>query len=390
MTQNQNNPPIPFNQFKEPFGIGQMMTFKLMSARLGNYGKPHYYPMNQVVEIAEDMNEHLEVRGGYSQKERMIRDKRKSFDHACLYSYQGALVKKVQDGGCIGEYMGQVTPARALINPDKTKFDYDDKIISIGFEHKFTPGTVFEWYRTNSYWLVYLQDLDEIAYFRGEIRRCDYMITWLDEDGNEKSTYAAIRGPVETKINFIQKHQISVDEPNYSLHILMPKNEDTMKYFKRYGKFYLKDNTDDPDDKICWRVEATDSISTKGILELTAVEYYANEIEDDTEKGLVGAFIKKNIEPEIDPKVDIVGPTFIKPKITYEYTVDVKSMVDCDWYIDGPKVPVKLERFTTEARRPGVRITWGSSYSGQFTLWYGSKTGHIKNYSKTIVVESLF
>ena len=366
------------------------MAFKLMSARMGNYQKPHYYPQNQVTDVADDMAEHLEVRGGYSQKERMIRDKRKSFDHACLYSYQGALVKKVQDGGCIGEYMGQVTPARALINPDKTKFDYDDKIISIGFEHRFTPGTVFEWYRTNSYWLVTLQDLDELAYFRGEIRRCDYIISWLDEDGNEKSTYAAIRGPVETKINFIQKHQISVDEPNYSLHILMPKNEDVMKYFKRYGKFYLKDNMDDPDNKICWRVEATDSISTKGILEITAVEYYANETEDDTEKGLVGAFIKKNIEPEIDPKIDIVGPTFIKPKVEYEYTVDIRNPVGCDWYIDGPKVPVKLERFTTEARRPGVRITWGSSYSGQFTLWYGSKDGHIKNYSKTIVVESLF
>ena len=366
------------------------MAFKLMSARMGNYQKPHYYPQNQATDVADDMAEHLEVRSGYSQKERMIRDKRKSFDHACLYSYQGALVKKVQDGGCIGEYMGQVTPARALINPDKTKFDYDDKIISIGFEHRFTPGTVFEWYRTNSFWLVTLQDLDELAYFRGEIRRCDYIISWLDEDGNEKSTYAAIRGPVETKINFIQKHQISVDEPNYSLHILMPKNEDVMKYFKRYGKFYLKDNMDDPDNKICWRVEATDSISTKGILEITAVEYYANETEDDTEKGLVGAFIKKNIEPEIDPKIDIVGPTFIKPKVKYEYTVDIRNPGGCDWYIDGPKVPVKLERFTTEARRPGVRITWGSSYSGQFTLWYGSKDGHIKNYSKTIVVESLF
>lgn len=390
MIQTQNNPPIPFNQFKEPFGIGQILTFKLMSARLGNYNRPHYYPYDQVVEAAEDMNEHLEISGGYSQKERMIRDKRKSFDHACLYSYQGVLIKKIQDNSCIGDDIGQITPARALINPDKTKTDYDDKIVSVGYEHHYTPGTVFEWLRTNSYWLVYLQDLDELAYFRGEIRRCDYIISWLDEDGNEKSTYAAIRGPVETKINFIQKHQISVDEPNYSLHILMPKNEDTMKYFKRYGKFYLKDNINDPDNKICWRVEATDSISTKGILEITAVEYYANETEDDTEKGLVGAFIKKNVEPEIDPKIDIIGPTFIKPKVEYEYTVDVKNPVGYDWYIDGPKVPVKLERFTTEARRPGVRITWGSSYSGQFTLWYGSKNGHIKNYSKTIVVESLF
>ena len=120
MVQNQNNPPIPFNQYKEPFGLGQIMTLKLMSARLGNYQKPHYYPDNPLIEVEQDMNNHLETRGGYSQQERMIRDKRKSFDHACLYSYQGALVKKIQDGGCLGEYIGQVKPARALINPDKT------------------------------------------------------------------------------------------------------------------------------------------------------------------------------------------------------------------------------------------------------------------------------
>ena len=35
-----------------------------------------------------------------------------------------------------------------------------------------------------------------------------------------------------------KKHGISVDTPNYSLSILMPKNEDTLKYFKRYNKFY--------------------------------------------------------------------------------------------------------------------------------------------------------
>ena len=68
MIQNQNNPPIPFNEYeKQPFGIGQMLTVKLMSARLGNYQKPHYYPKNQVVDVAEDMSEHLEIRGGYSQ-----------------------------------------------------------------------------------------------------------------------------------------------------------------------------------------------------------------------------------------------------------------------------------------------------------------------------------
>jgi hypothetical protein len=50
----------------------------------------------------------------------------------------------------------------------------------------------------------------------------------------------AVRGPVETKINFIQKNGISLDVPNHTLNILMPKNEHTLKYFKRYSKFYLK------------------------------------------------------------------------------------------------------------------------------------------------------
>nr|DAP55701.1 MAG TPA: hypothetical protein [Caudoviricetes sp.] len=30
-----------------------------------------------------------------------------------------------------------------------------------------------------------------------------------------------------------------MDRPNYSLNILMPKNKDTLSYFRRYTKFYL-------------------------------------------------------------------------------------------------------------------------------------------------------
>jgi hypothetical protein len=29
-----------------------------------------------------------------------------------------------------------------------------------------------------------LQDLTELAYFRGDIRKCSYEIKWEDEDGN--------------------------------------------------------------------------------------------------------------------------------------------------------------------------------------------------------------
>ena len=371
------------------FGIEGNIATKLMGARLGNLGKPEFY--KDTVDMANEMATGLHIRGGFPQQERMILDKRKSLNKATLYSYQAAWVKKIQHKNCLEDDDIQSSPVRALINPNKNKLDYDDKIISIGFEHGFQVGDVFEWCQTNSYWLITLQDLDELAYFRGDIRRCDYQINWLDEDGNEQITYAAIRGPVETKINFIQKHGISIDEPNYSLHILLPKNEQTMKQFQRYKKFYLKDS-DSPDNSICWRVEATDSISTKGILELTAVEYYTNETEDDIENGLVGAFIQKNKEPDIDPTIDIVGPTFIKPKVEYEYYVEMPNDKTGNWFIDSKiKVPVTLKRFTTERGTPGVKVKWNTSYSGQFTLWYGNKeTGHNKNFSKTIVVESLF
>ena len=371
----------------QPANLGANIALKLMANRMGNLDVPPKYYVD-TVDNANHLASGLQARGGFPQQERMVRDKRKTLDKATLYSYQAARIKKVQGKDLTVSWEDNAPLVRALINPDKNKFDYDNKIVSVGFEHGFEVGDVFEWERTNSYWLITLQDLDEIAYFRGEIRRCDYQINWLDDEGKEWSSYASVRGPVETKINFIQKHQISVDEPSYSLHVYLPRNEQTMKQFKRYSKFYLKD-ADSPDDNICWRVEATDSISTKGILEFTAVEYYANETEDDIEKGLVKAFVQKNIEPEINPKEDIVGPTFIKPKIEYEYFVEAKN-TDGDWHIDGPKVPVILEKFTTPRGIPGVKVKWNSSQSGQFTLWFGKDHSNFKNFVKTIVVESLF
>jgi hypothetical protein len=59
--------------------------------------------------------------------------------------------------------------------------DYDDKILSIPFNAGFKIGDIFEWVNTGTYWLVELQDLEELAYFRGEIRKCTYEIAWTDE-----------------------------------------------------------------------------------------------------------------------------------------------------------------------------------------------------------------
>ena len=60
--------------------------------------------------------------------------------------------------------MGVYGEIRALINPDKVKQDYDDKMVSIDYEHGYEPGDVFEWKKTNTYWLIYTQEITEDAY----------------------------------------------------------------------------------------------------------------------------------------------------------------------------------------------------------------------------------
>lgn len=338
-----------------------------MQGRLGVYDKRPFEPdqIDSSLEGIQHQATRFRVNGGNRQQERMIYDKRRSLDRAVWNSYQAAEVVRMD-----AEYK---KPVRALINPNKLKQDYDDKIISVGFEYNFKTGDVFEWLGTKSHWLIYLQDLTELAYFRGDIRKCSYEIAWEDEDGKH-STYAALRGPVETKINYIQKHGISIDTPNYSLNILMPKNETTLKYFKRYSKFYLQN--DNYPDKICWRVEAIDWLSTPGILEINAVEYYANETEDDLEKGIVGGLIVKTEDPNSEFVDEVIsGETFIKPRKEYEYIYS--GNVKAEWTVDK-KYPVQLIQ-----DGKSVKLRWKTSFSGQFDLYYG-------NYKKTIVVESLF
>ena len=152
----------------------------------------------------------------------------------------------------------------------------------------------------------------------------------------------------------------------------MPLNENTRNYFKRYSKFYLKN------DDACWRVEAIDWISTPGILEIAAVEYYANEFEDDIEQGIVDGLIEEIKDPNEEDNT-IIGETFIKVRTPAPFRY--KGSQAAFWSVDK-KYPVNLSVDKNDPRN--VIVTWDSSFSGQFELCYGDFA------SKTIVVESLF
>ena len=312
------------------------------------------------------MQARLNLRGGAAQQDRMIKGKRETLDRVLLYSYQGAKVRKLDSESI----------ERALINPNSVKQDYDDKTISIGYEHDYKPGTVFEWVNTGTKWLIYLQDLTELAYFKGDIRKCSYEIKWHNENGDELSTFAAVRGPVETKIDSINIDRGNMDIPNHTLHLLLPANKEVLEYFKRYSKFYLNP-LKEGDTPICWRVEATDTVSMSGILEVAAVEYYINEQKDNVEEGVIDAWGEEIPEPQDS---EIKGDIFIKPKksYTYKYTGNEEGK----WNYDT-RLPIEAIVNGKE-----ITITWKTTYTGEFVLQYVRQDIIIAG--KTIVVESLF
>lgn len=303
------------------------------------------------------MQSRLNVRGGEFQQDRMIKDKRKTLDKVVWYSYQGADVRK----------LGSETVERALINPNTVKQDYDDKTISIGYEYGYKPGTVFDWENTGTKWLIYLQDLTELAYFKGDIRKCTHEIKY----GKNLSTYAAIRGPIEAKIDSTKANNTSMDIPNHSLNMLLPATADVLKYFKRYSKFYIQP-LKEGDSPVCWRVEATDTISMPGILQITAYEYYINEQTDNVKDGIVDAYGEEIPQPQ-DSTIE--GEIFIKPKKSYTYKYIGEE--DASWSYDS-RLPIEAKIEDKE-----ITITWTTTYTGQFVLQYGTQ-------EKTVVVESLF
>lgn len=294
------------------------------------------------------------------QIERMVRDKLKSLHRSLLYSYQSAWIQKV----------GSEEKNRALINPDKIKFDYDEKIVSIDPKWEYKPGDVFEWKNTGTYWLILKQELTEIAYFRGNCRRCQAVEVLNKETGETETYWMAIRGPVETKINTIQKAGIVADVPNLTINAYVTKNDKTVKYFDRYQRFAFAGRY--------WKVTAPDSISTPGILEFTAEEDYDCKHDD-----LIVEIVDPN--PPVEEFVNnIIGETFIYP---------LSSMIYSTTYpINGATWSVKLTNenkdiddvLEYEILDDGnIKITWTAMVSGSFEIRYGDLT-------RTIIVQSLF
>ena len=209
----------------------------------------------------DTMKKRLEYAGGDADG-RNVKGKLKSMLGALKNSYQAEWIT-------LNEYDEENKSLwRCLINPDKLKEDYDQKEISIQFESGLKEGDTFLWNRTNTHWLVYLQEYSEEAYFRASIRRCDYQI---DINGNKYWIY--MRGPVETTIQWGQKHNLSFNDMNYSIIMYVSKNEETSKFFERHKVIKYDGHN--------WIVNVVDRYSQKGVIEVVLGEYFDNEMEDN-------------------------------------------------------------------------------------------------------------
>lgn len=312
------------------------------------------------------LNKRLQYQGG-NQEGRFIKDKLKSLKKALLYSYQ-AETAILEDG----------RKFRCLINPDKLKPEYDNKIISIPYrdiclnkdkigttsegeeEIGLKPGDVFYWEETKTYWLVYLQYLEENAYFRAELRRCKYEI---EINGNKYRVY--IRGPVETTVPWNQKQGIVWNDINYSLVIYITKNEETLQFFHRFSKIKFNGKP--------WEVQAVNEFDADGIIEVYLDEDYQNSIEDAEKEEIPAIEIPDRDSPHIE------GNIFVKPYDIAEYKV--LNAENGFWTVSNDKVKI------VEQDSFSVTIEVITGKSGYFDLIYNRENE--ENIILSIKIESL-
>ena len=276
--------------------------------------------------LRNNMELRLNYMGGKNQQKRMNVDKVKSLKKALLYSYQAATAI-LSDG----------REFKCLINPDKLSTDLDNKILSIPFKNiclnekqdnatigkeveiNIKEGDVIEWKENGSHWIVYLQRLEETAYFRAELRRCHYQI----EIENGEKYWIYIRGPVEQSLIWMQGGGNYINKLNNTLQIYITKNEKTLKFFHRFKKVKINENN--------WEVETVDSISIPGLIEISLKESANNTPKDDLDKAVQDSIDIVCIDEKEEEH--IYGPVEVFPYETYQYELKNSNEIGDNWQI---------------------------------------------------------
>lgn len=318
----------------------------------------------------------LNYAGGAAQQDRMIRQKLKAMLQATRNSYQAARFQR---------YPGFTTTILGLFNHITQTQDYDTKLISVPWSAKYMVGDVIRWVNTDSYWIIYQQDKEELAYFRGRCRRCDYKIDWVDGHRVRHETYVSIIGPNQPN----QLHMLNgmtstaLNLPNANLTMLVTDNEQNHQYFAQHQKFVLKG--------MSYKVTNVDYFSMPGVIQVYAEQNYSNLIEEDVEEDIDNAWNVKPIIRHHDSEYGIIGPHVIKPllEVQYEAIVEGGGWVIIENQAPTPRtslIPAEIVEFETHQRV--IHVRWTRPTSGAFTLGYQIPDNNTV-YQKHIIVESM-
>ena len=271
----------------------------------------------------ENLKTRLEYRGGNAES-RFIKDKLHGLKKSLLYSYQAATII-LEDG----------REFRCLINPNKETGDYDNKILSIPYKDiclnsssigKTTEGEeeiglkcgdVITWKETNTKWIIFLQYLEEDAYFRAQIRKCEQSFVL-----NDKLYWVYIRGPVETSVNWNQKGGIEWNDLNFSLVMFITKDDNTYNSLKRFSKIRMSDAQ--RDTLKTWQVVGVNPNYGDGVMQVYLDEYFENSIElEREEEKSKEEFEDTNNSPSGDPFIK--GNKVVKGYSTVSYSIENAS-----------------------------------------------------------------
>ena len=291
----------------------------------------------------------------------MVEDKLKSLRKALLYSYQAETIE-LADG----------RQFRCLINPNKLNMDLDDKMISIPFrdirlntekpeEETMTQGQedvgvksgdTISWIHKDNvtHWLVYLQYLQEKAYFRGLMRQCNEEV-----EINGSRFWVYLKGPDEKGIDWTKSKNFIFNNLNYTLEMYISKTTETNEFFQRFKIINIKGKS--------WEVQAVDSITTEGILCVYLKEYYTNIYEDapvqDEEK-----------EDQVPGAPTIIGPSEVYPFDIVTYSVINAS--GGSWSLSNGRAKI------LESDEGTVKIEIVTGKSGDVSLTYNDIIFNIK------------
>lgn len=289
------------------------------------------------------MKRRINYHGGAAQQDRMIRDRLWTLMRATKHSYQAARFNRYP------EYEKEVV---GVFNPVTINQDYDTKMISTPFDSGYKVGDVFRWENTQTLWIIYNQNLTELAYFRGSSRRCNYMVRWVNGERELCETPISVIGPSmpdhTRMINGMMAGSFIV--PSGNLICLVTDNQKNRGYFHDDQTFIILG--------ISYRVTNIDRLSMPGVIQIHATEYTTNMIEDDVEEDIRNAWNIQPIIPEHQSEYGIEGPMSVKPYEEAEFTAIVKGGT---WFIaenreGGKRLPAKFVEY--DCSQKVVHVYW--------------------------------